>query len=152
PVKSFISTPIVDLPAVATAMAPPPTPFLIAEDGTSTMPTPKSSPTNPVFAAITSNTTSPTKGTQTTDGILVEEDTTIKTQFSYKTCEERTIHGEECGFADTSVMSVEDANIDDSCYSAFSEVPNDDMTAFARLGQRSPTKLSFNEQKMPRSS
>jgi hypothetical protein len=33
-----------------------------------------------------------------------------------------------------------DDTIDDTCFSAFSEVPNTDMTAFARLGQRSPTK------------
>jgi hypothetical protein len=34
-----------------------------------------------------------------------------------------------------------DDTLDDTCYSAFSEIPNTDMTAFARLGQRSPTKF-----------
>lgn len=52
----------------------------------------------------------------------------------------------------TAMSADEDPNVDDTCYSAFSEVPNADMTAFARLGQRSPTKLTFNEQKTPQPS
>jgi hypothetical protein len=38
-------------------------------------------------------------------------------------------------------------NVDDTCFSAFSEVPNADMTRFSQLGQRSPTKqLIFDNQ------
>ncbi|KAF2837798.1 hypothetical protein M501DRAFT_995033 [Patellaria atrata CBS 101060] len=37
----------------------------------------------------------------------------------------------------------EQTNIDDTCFSAFSEIPNADMTQFARLGQGSPAK-TFN--------
>lgn len=51
---------------------------------------------------------------------------------------------EEPHFADnTEVMEEEgDMTIDDTCFSAFSEVPNLDMTRFARIGQ-SPTKSSI---------
>jgi hypothetical protein len=45
---------------------------------------------------------------------------------------------------DTTYMTTnDDANIDDTCFSTFSEVPNADMTVFARLGQRSPLKQGF---------
>jgi hypothetical protein len=40
----------------------------------------------------------------------------------------------------------EDPNIDDTCFSTFSEVPNTDMTAFANLGQHSPTKQMLFDQ------
>lgn len=40
----------------------------------------------------------------------------------------------------TSIEVNEDVNIDDTCFSTFSEVPNADMTLFARLGNRSPPK------------
>jgi len=46
----------------------------------------------------------------------------------------------------TSIDMEEDGNIDDTCFTAFSEVPNTDMTAFARLGQRSPFKQPMFEQ------
>jgi hypothetical protein len=43
-----------------------------------------------------------------------------------------------------------DSNIDDTCFSTFSEVPNMDMTNFAALGKRSPTKSSiFGDQVRP---
>jgi hypothetical protein len=46
---------------------------------------------------------------------------------------------------DTTYMTInDDANIDDTCFSTFSEVPNADMTVFARLGQRSPLKQGFS--------
>lgn len=41
---------------------------------------------------------------------------------------------------------LNEANIDDTCFSNFSEVPNTDMTAFARLGQHSPTKQMMFDQ------
>lgn len=127
------------------------TPFAIAEDDTSTMPFPRRSSMNPALGAISSNRASPVRSTQTTQSISVEEDTTIKTQFSYKTCEERTTHGEESGFGDMTALTFdEDPNIDDTCFSTFSEVPNADMTAFAKLGQRSPTKHVFNDGQTPR--
>ncbi|KAF2085017.1 hypothetical protein K490DRAFT_68217 [Saccharata proteae CBS 121410] len=44
---------------------------------------------------------------------------------------------------------MEETNVDDTCFSAFSEVPNADMTQFARLG-RSPTKTLFSEARTPR--
>ena len=58
---------------------------------------------------------------------------------------------------DTTAMTFHDAdeNVDDTCFSAFSEVPNMDMTRFAQLGRLgvmgggSPTKTSlysFSEQ------
>jgi hypothetical protein len=41
----------------------------------------------------------------------------------------------------------QEENIDDTCFSAFSEIPNADMTRFSQLGQRSPTKqLTFDNQ------
>jgi hypothetical protein len=40
------------------------------------------------------------------------------------------------------VTTAEDDNIDDTCFSAFSEVPNMDMTRFARMGNQSPSKHS----------
>jgi len=44
-------------------------------------------------------------------------------------------------FLDNTALNVNDeTNIDDTCFSTFSEVPNTDMTMFAKLGQRSPTK------------
>ena len=46
----------------------------------------------------------------------------------------------------TSLMFSDDATIDDTCFSTFSEVPNTDMTAFARLGQSSPFKPSLLDQ------
>lgn len=43
--------------------------------------------------------------------------------------------------------SVEDqgdgSDVDNTCFSTFSEVPNADMTMFAKLGNRSPTKQLF---------
>ncbi|KAK8161494.1 hypothetical protein IWX90DRAFT_388711 [Phyllosticta citrichinensis] len=36
----------------------------------------------------------------------------------------------------------EDQDVDDTCFSTFSEVPNADMTMFAKLGQRTPGKQS----------
>ncbi len=42
---------------------------------------------------------------------------------------------------ENSSLSVgEQSNIDDTCFTAFSEVPTMDMTMFAKLGERSPTK------------
>jgi hypothetical protein len=41
----------------------------------------------------------------------------------------------------------QEENIDDTCFSAFSEIPNADMTRFSQLSQRSPTKqLIFDSQ------
>lgn len=53
---------------------------------------------------------------------------------------------DESEFLDSTALNVnEETNIDDTCFSTFSEVPNADMTVFAKLGQRSPTKqLSFD--------
>lgn len=50
----------------------------------------------------------------------------------------------------TEMTFQEDQTIDDTCFSAFSEVPNTDMTAFARLGQRSPAKSVMADQQTPR--
>jgi hypothetical protein len=46
---------------------------------------------------------------------------------------------------DMTAMTVgeDDAGIDDSCFSTFSEVPNADMTAFARLTNQSPSKYGY---------
>jgi len=128
------------------------TPFAIAEDSTSTMPSSENSPSKAIFGAIASNRASPTKTAQTTQCVSYEEDTTIKTQFSYKTCEERTVQAEESAFADMTALTMDgDANLDDTCFSTFSEIPNADMTAFAKLGQRSPTKQLLYERQTPRS-
>ncbi|OJD39946.1 microtubule protein alp7 [Diplodia corticola] len=41
-------------------------------------------------------------------------------------------------------------DIDNTCFSTFSEIPNADMTAFAQLGHKSPTKQLFANVKTPR--
>ncbi|GME63353.1 microtubule protein alp7 [Neofusicoccum parvum] len=41
-------------------------------------------------------------------------------------------------------------DVDNTCFSTFSEIPNADMTMFAKLGQRSPTKQLFSNAKTPR--
>src|ERR1700753_3181960 len=42
--------------------------------------------------------------------------------------------------------TAEDDTIDDTCFSAFSEVPNMDMTRFAHMGNQSPSKHSILNQ------
>ncbi|EKG20124.1 hypothetical protein MPH_02569 [Macrophomina phaseolina MS6] len=50
--------------------------------------------------------------------------------------------------------SIEDhgdgSDADNTCFSNFSEIPNTDMTMFAKLGNRSPTKQLFSSAKTPR--
>ncbi|KAF2144963.1 uncharacterized protein K452DRAFT_305915 [Aplosporella prunicola CBS 121167] len=45
---------------------------------------------------------------------------------------------------------VEETNVDDTCFSNFSEIPNTDMTMFAKLGNRSPAKQLFSDARTPR--
>jgi hypothetical protein len=49
---------------------------------------------------------------------------------------------------DDTVMAneEEEEGIDDTCFSAFSEIPNMDMTKFARMGNNSPFKNSVMDQ------
>lgn len=42
------------------------------------------------------------------------------------------------------------SDVDNTCFSTFSEIPNTDMTMFAKLGSRSPTKQLFSNVKTPR--
>jgi len=150
------TSPEKNLPAESTDMADElgitdATSFAIAEDSTSTMPSSENSPSNVILGTFHSNRTPPAKTAQAVQCISYEEDTTIKTQFSYKTCEERTVHAEGSAFADVTTLTMDgDANIDDTCFSTFSEIPNADMTAFAKLGQRSPTKQILYERQTPR--
>jgi hypothetical protein len=46
---------------------------------------------------------------------------------------------------DMTAMTItdEEAGIDDTCFSTFSEVPNVDMTKFARLANQSPSKSGY---------
>jgi hypothetical protein len=112
------------------------TPFRIAEDETCTFHTTRSA---------VSRTTSPIKpalsrtSTQSSSGSL-----SVTTHSSYESKSSHRVisFGTEAG----DFPPMEDANIDDTCFSTFSEVPNTDMTAFARLGQRSPTKQMLFDQ------
>ncbi|KAL0265224.1 hypothetical protein SLS55_001189 [Diplodia seriata] len=53
--------------------------------------------------------------------------------------------------ANESIDDQEDASdIDNTCFSTFSEIPNADMTMFAKLGNKSPTKQLFANVKTPR--
>jgi hypothetical protein len=47
---------------------------------------------------------------------------------------------------DTSMANDDTEGIDDTCFSAFSEIPNMDMTRFARMGNNSPLKNSTIDQ------
>jgi hypothetical protein len=51
---------------------------------------------------------------------------------------------------DNTVLTSEDANIDDTCFSAFSEIPNMDMTRFAQM-RLSPSKQSALQDQVCRS-
>lgn len=43
-----------------------------------------------------------------------------------------------------STLEKEEEDVDNTCFSTFSEVPNTDMTMFAKLGQRTPGKHSVS--------
>jgi hypothetical protein len=100
------------------------TPFKIAEDETCTFHTSKS---------IRSTVTSPSRPTLSR----------TSTQTSY---ESKTLH-RQVSYGTEAALDLTMNDIDDTCFSTFSEVPNTDMTAFARLGQdQSPTKQLFHGQ------
>jgi hypothetical protein len=114
------------------------TPFRIAEDETCTFHTSKSTISRSAAASPTKPALSRTC-TQSS-----HESVTVTSQSSY---ESRSTHrvtsfGTDAG----DFTAMEDPNIDDTCFSTFSEIPNTDMTAFARLGQRSPTKQMLFDQ------
>jgi hypothetical protein len=115
------------------------TPFNIAEDETCTFHTSKSSmisrsaaasPTRPALSRTT---------TQSSHGSV-----TVTSQASYESRSSHRVvsYGTEAG----DFTAMDEPNMDDTCFSTFSEVPNTDMTAFARLGQRSPTKQMLFDQ------
>jgi hypothetical protein len=45
----------------------------------------------------------------------------------------------------SSSTATEEANVDDTCFTAFSEIPNADMTQFAKLGTSSPSKSGLGD-------
>ena len=131
--RDFDDMGLEDAPPTVTKLR---TPFKIAEDETSTFHSTRS---------VVSRTASPAKPTLSrTSTQSSSESVSVTTHSSY---ESRSNHrvisfGTEAG----DFTAMEDANIDDTCFSTFSEVPNTDMTAFARLGQRSPTKQMMFDQ------
>ena len=111
------------------------TPFRIAEDETSTFHSTRST---------VSRTASPIKPTLSrTSTQSSSESVSVTTHSSY---ESRSNHRVISLGTEGGELTAMDENIDDTCFSTFSEVPNTDMTAFARLGQRSPTKQMLFEQ------
>jgi hypothetical protein len=111
----------------------PQTPFKIAEDETSTSHSVKSSVSSSVRA-------SPSKiaFSQSSSYSFHHEETLSSTRSinEIQTAQQNRI--EESEVADATTLSVDDSLMDDTCFSTFSQIP--DMTAFAKLGQQSPTK------------
>ncbi|KAF2426257.1 hypothetical protein EJ08DRAFT_736438 [Tothia fuscella] len=124
------------------------TPFTIVEDDTCTYQSVKST-------AFTSHSVvaSPTKSlTRTSSSRSVHEETTVTSQFKQEYQSQtqlRTAFDDSELIEPVSGVLNDDDNIDDTCFSTFSQVPNTDMTAFARLGQ-SPTKRFDFDQPTPR--
>ncbi|KIW08076.1 uncharacterized protein PV09_01014 [Verruconis gallopava] len=105
------------------------TPFKIAEDETCTFHTSKS---------IVSRTSSPSKPALSRTSTQSSQDSiSITTHSSFAS---RNSHRVTSFGTDAGDFTMVEPDLDDTCFSVFSEIPNADMTAFARLGQQSPTK------------
>jgi len=133
-----------DEPAVPISV--PQTPFQIAEDETSTFHTVKSSVSSSVRV-------SPSKSlyTRSSSYSSHHEEITSSTQVvdENQPVLQYPQQGriEETDFAEITSLSADDSlTVDDTCFSTFSQVANTDMTAFAKLGQRSPTKQFMFDQ------
>jgi hypothetical protein len=120
---------------VATPISTPQTPFIVAEDETSTFHTVKSSVQSSVRL-------SPVKLSIARSSSYTShyEETTSSTRLVSENEPPQRRRIEEADLLDVTTLSVDDSHMDDTCFSTFSQVPNTDMTAFARLGQKSPTK------------
>lgn len=115
--------------------------ILMDEDAIEATPRPakQDSPTKQPASAIKHNAfwtaqpkLSPVKRTTSSEDVLREnEGLTIAMKIMEESQQDMTQLGDDIEIDNT---------IDDTCFSTFSEIPNTDMTAFARLGQRSPSK------------
>lgn len=123
--------------SIAASIPIPETPFSIAEDETSTTRT---------FKAVSSSSVkvSPTKVAYSrSSSHSSREEITSTTRYSNESQSVQQFRVEESYAAESTSLSLDDSVVDDTCFSMFSQVP--DMTSFAKLGQKSPTKqFSFD--------
>jgi hypothetical protein len=118
------------------------TPFKIAEDETCTFHTTRSTVSRSAVPSPSKPALSRTS-TQSLHGSV-----TVTEQSSYESRSSHRVVSYGTDAADFTMVGGPD--IDDTCFSTFSEVPNTDMTAFARLGQPSPTKqMLFDQVRLP---
>lgn len=127
-----------EITAPIAPISAPQTPFQIAEDETSTYHSIKSTVSSSVRV-------SPSKVAYSqSSSYSSHEETTSSTCYVNQNQPVQKIRIEEFEAADATSLSVEDSIMDDTCFSTFSQVP--DMTAFAKLGQQSPTKQFMFDQ------
>ncbi|KAF1986962.1 hypothetical protein K402DRAFT_453852 [Aulographum hederae CBS 113979] len=111
----------------------------------------KMSPSKTSDKSSRNNSPVPTLDTENAPSLRDNEGLTITMKTMEENKNNYTTHHtvvEETDYFETEATSMtlaEDANIDDTCFSTFSEILNTDMTTFARLGQRSPTKNIFEQ-------
>ncbi|KAF2673594.1 hypothetical protein BT63DRAFT_476090 [Microthyrium microscopicum] len=76
---------------------------------------------------------------------------TLQTTHETEAEEDLLIDQTDMTFMTAAPEQDREGDVDDTCFSTFSEVPNMDMTNFAQLGNRSPTKTmnSFNQTPRP---
>lgn len=121
------------------------TPFNILEDDTCTFHSVRST-----ASASHSVVASPSKALSqhSSTRSVREEETTVTTHFKQEFQTRGHIRPKDADVLEamnTTIDDDDDANIDDTCFSTFSQVPNTDMTTFARLGQ-SPIKQPVFDQ------
>lgn len=117
--------------SIAASIPIPETPFSIAEDETSTIRT---------FKTVSSSVrVSPSKVAYSrSSSQSSHEEITSTTRYSNENQSAQQFRVEESHAAESTSLSLDDSIADDTCFSMFSQVP--DMTSFAKLGQKSPTK------------
>lgn len=123
--------------SIAASIPIPETPFAIAEDETSTTRT---------FKAVSGSVkVSPSKVAYSrSSSHSSHEEITSTTRYSNENQSTQQIRVEESHAAEFTSLSLDDSVVDDTCFSMFSQVP--DMTSFAKLGQKSPTKQFIFDQ------